>query len=41
LLSVSENTIKTRYYRALKELKKLYLNQELWKENYGKVKTKF
>jgi RNA polymerase sigma-70 factor (ECF subfamily) len=29
LLSVSENTIKTRYYRALKELKKLYLDQEL------------
>lgn len=28
LLSLSENTIKTRYYRALKELKKLYLDQE-------------
>jgi RNA polymerase sigma factor (sigma-70 family) len=28
LLSVSENTIKTRYYRALKELKKLYIEQE-------------
>lgn len=28
LLSLSESTIKTRYYRALKELKKLYLDQE-------------
>lgn len=28
LLSLSENTIKTRYYRALKELKQLYLDQE-------------
>jgi len=29
LLSLSENTIKTRYYRALKELKKLYSNQKI------------
>lgn len=29
LLSLSENTVKTRYYRALKELKKLYLDHEL------------
>jgi len=28
LLSLTENTIKTRYYRALKELKKMYLDQE-------------
>ncbi len=28
-LSVSENTIKTRYYRAIKELKKHYISQNL------------